>query len=592
MLKLLTVGQEHQANQFSGAEVTYREQNAVDVISQYFANVDRIDSCGNYKSPYMFFEAHQRLLPRLKERRRPIKLRFLTDINESNITYCKEIMKFALEVRHLPGIKANLSVTDSEYFSLVTSNEAQLQSTSNSHIIYSNVKEIVEQQQYLFENLWEKSILAEQRIKELEEGVQAEFFEIIDSKKISQILVDLVKSVKNEMLLLLPNDRAMLRVRRLGVIDYLIKASNAYSTNIKILCPLSKVNSPVVKSITDNAPHISVLNSNNSQHGIYIVDRERFLRVELVQPESESFEEAIGFAIYSNNRRSADLHRWMFELLWNERMLNEESSKTYNMQQEFVNIAAHELRSPAQSIVGYTELLLADPRYVEIDRNEGFLEAIYRNSIRLGRLTKDFLDISRIENQTFKLHKERFCLNDIIPLVIQDTQRQHTSIRTVLFDGSNRASSLSASYKLSLSIEKEEEEKEQRNDNDVGDICVEADRERIIQVLTNLLENAYRFTKDNDTISIIIQMLENKDNNNQKEVIVGVRDTGPGIDHEVIPNLFTKFCNKSLSITKNTGTGLGLYISKNIIEAHGGRIWAKNNLHDKGATFAFSLPMV
>jgi two-component system, OmpR family, sensor histidine kinase VicK len=582
MLKLLTVKEGHQANQFNGTEVTYHEQNAVGVISQCFANADRIDSCGDYKAPYMFFEAHQRLLPRLKERIKRIKLRFLTEINESNIAYCKEIMKFALEVRHLPGIKANLSVTNTEYFSLITSKEEQAQSTSSSHVIYSKVKEIVEQQQYLFDNLWNKSLPAEQRIKELEEGIQAEFFEVVDSEKISQILVDLAKSVKNEMLLMLPNDRAMSRVRRLGVIDFLIKASKDKDANIKILCPLSKVNSHIVKSITNNAPNISILNSNNSQHGIYIVDRERFLRVELVKPDAESFEEAIGFAIYSNNKRSADLHRWMFELLWNERMLNEESSKTYNTQQEFVNIAAHELRSPAQSIVGYTELLLRDPRYIKIDKNEGFLEAIYRNSIRLGRLTKDFLDISRIENQTFKLHKERFCLNDIIPLVVQDTQRQHTSIRRVLFDGSSRASSLSTSYKLSL----------QRNDNNVGDICLEADRERIIQVLTNLLENAYKFTKDNDIISVITQVLENKDNNNQKEVIVSVRDTGPGIDHEVIPSLFTKFCAKSLSITKNTGTGLGLYISKNIIEAHGGRIWAENNLQDKGATFAFSLPMV
>jgi two-component system, OmpR family, sensor histidine kinase VicK len=260
---------------------------------------------------------------------------------------------------------------------------------------------------------------------------------------------------------MLPNDRAMLRVRRLGVINYLTKASKDRDTNIKILCPLSKANSDIVKSIANNAPTISILNSNNSQHGMYIVDRERFLRVALVKPDAESFEEAIGFAIYSNNRRSADLHRWMFELLWNERLLNEEFSKTYNMQQEFVNIAAHELRSPAQSIVGYAELLLTDPRYIEIDRNEGFLEAIYRNSIRLGRLTKDFLDLSRIENQTFKLHKERFCLNDIIPLVVQDTRRQqHTSIRRILLNDSSRASSLSASYKLSLSVEKVQEEKE------------------------------------------------------------------------------------------------------------------------------------
>jgi signal transduction histidine kinase len=95
-----------------------------------------------------------------------------------------------------------------------------------------------------------------------------------------------------------------------------------------------------------------------------------------------------------------------------------------------------------------------------------------------------------------------------------------------------------------------------------------------------------------DAISIIIQVRENKDINSTKEVIVSVKDTGPGIDDDVMPSLFTKFCTKSLSITKKTGTGLGLYISKSIIEEHGGRIWAENNAHDKGATFAFSLPIV
>jgi two-component system, OmpR family, sensor histidine kinase VicK len=299
MLKLLTVDQEHHSNRFSGAKDIYCEQNAVDAISQCFANADRIDSCGNYKVPYIIFKAYRQLSPELKERVKRIKLRLLTDINEDNITYCKEIMKFALEVRHLSGIKANLSVTNAEYLSLVTPNEAQLQSSNNisTHIIYSNVKEIVEQQQYLFDNLWDKSAPAEQRIKELEKGVQAEFFEIVDSKIISHILIDLAKSVKNEMLLLLPNDRAMLRVNRLGIIDYLIKASKINGgATIKILCPLSKVNSSIVKSIADNAPDISILNSNNSQHGIYIVDRERFLWVELVKPEVESFEEAIGFS--------------------------------------------------------------------------------------------------------------------------------------------------------------------------------------------------------------------------------------------------------------------------------------------------------
>ncbi len=158
--------------------------------------------------------------------------------------------------------------------------------------------------------------------------------------------------------------------------------------------------------------------------------------------------------------------------------------------------------------------------------------------------------------------------------------------RRILING-NIARTISASSKIS----RPPQEAEHCNYDD-RNICIDADRERIIQVITNLLDNAFKFTKENDTISIVIQVRENKHINNTKEVIVSVSDTGPGIDNDIIPSLFTKFCTKSLSITKNTGTGLGLYISKSIIEEHGGRIWVENNAHEKGATFAFSLPIV
>jgi two-component system, OmpR family, sensor histidine kinase VicK len=559
-------------------EVVHGEENVIGAILQFLSRTDKIDSCYDYRAPSMVIEieAYRKLLLHIKER--GIKLRFLTDINKDNIIYCKELMKFAEEIRHLEGVKASFSISEKEYITTATLHGAQ----STPQLVYSNVKDMVEQQQYLFNSLWNRSMPAELIIKEIEEGIEAEFFEVIDeTKKISQILIDLAKSVTNEMLLLLPNDRAMVRINKLGVIDYLVKASKENGASIKIICPLSAANSFIVKWVTDNAPDIKILNGNNSQHGIYIVDGVKFLRIELVRPEAESVTEAVGFAFYSNNERSADLFRWMFELLWNERTLNEELRKVDNMQKEFVNIAAHELRTPAQSIVGYTELLLTDPKYIQMDKKEGFLDAIYRNSIRLAGLTKDILDVARIENQTLQLHKQRFSLNDIISIAIQDTQRQS---RGVNIAANNYSKTKVVSYKLSSLTGKVQ----WLEDNNT--IFVEADRERIIQVLTNLLDNAFKFTKENDTISVIVKEQENE-NNDGKEVIVSIKDTGTGIDPEVMPRLFTKFCTKSSPVTRTIGTGLGLYIAKSIIEAHGGRIWAQNNApQDSGSTFVFSLP--
>ena len=121
-----------------------------------------------------------------------------------------------------------------------------------------------------------------------------------------------------------------------------------------------------------------------------------------------------------------------------------------------------------------------------------------------------------------------------------------------------------------------------------SDLMVEADRDRIDQAVSNLLNNAIKFTsKKGGIISVTAEKRNGSKNDNQEEVVVNVVDTGKGIHHEIIPRLFTKFASKS-----NSGTGLGLYISKSIVESHGGRIWAENNPDGKGATFSFSLPII
>jgi two-component system sensor histidine kinase VicK len=117
-------------------------------------------------------------------------------------------------------------------------------------------------------------------------------------------------------------------------------------------------------------------------------------------------------------------------------------------------------------------------------------------------------------------------------------------------------------------------------------IFVQADKRRITQVISNLLSNALKFTNEG-TISISLGRKKDDNDNNKDYVVISVRDTGQGIGPEIFPKLFSKFAT-----TSTTGTGLGLFISKGIIEAHGGKIWAENNPDGKGATFAFSIPIV
>lgn len=548
-----------QDNHSTKTEVLYGEANIMKTILQFLSNEDRIDACGDSNAPTFVHKIYKKLKENSKKEQKGIQLRFLTDINRENINYCKELMKFAEVVRHVGGIKANFAVRNASYIGIATSN-ADLQPSIPSHIIYSNVRGIVDQQQYLFNSLWDKSIPAEQRIEEIESGIQTEFFEIIhDTKRISEILSELAKSAVNEVVLLLPNDRALIRIDRLGVIDSLLNAARKGAV-IKIICPLSNENQRIQKKIFNASPNVKLIDGSNSQHGLYIIDNTKFLRVELVRPEAESFLEAIGFAIYSNNKRSADLYRWMFELLWNERVINLESKKANQMQKEFMNVAAHELRTPIQPIVGLAHLLRYKKKYMKGKEQES-LDVIIRNAERLQRLAENILDTSRIESQRLTLRKGRFKLNDLLLNIARD---YHKEVMT----SASRRKDISVLY-------------EPPNEN----VIVEADKERISQVIRNIIGNALEFTSEGNVL-VSLRRERQQENERNQVAVVTITDTGCGIDAAIMPRIFEKFVTRS-----DKGTGLGLFVSKSIIQAHEGEIWVQNNTEgEKGATFCFSLP--
>ncbi|MDW0210007.1 MAG: HAMP domain-containing sensor histidine kinase, partial [Nitrososphaeraceae archaeon] len=373
-----------------------------------------------------------------------------------------------------------------------------------------------------------------------------------DHEVASRILVDLAKSVKKEALFFLPNDKALVRIDKLGVIDYLIKASQKDDTTaITIICPLSNENSEVTSKIAENAPHIKIQNGNNYEYGIYVVDNEKALRAELKVPSADTFSEAIGFVVYSNRPSTVSFFRSVFELLWNERFLNEQLKLHDKMQKEFINIASHEMKTPTQAILGTSGLLQYYP-----EKKDELIEVIRRNAKRLQTLTSDILDVTRIESQNFQLEIEGLNIYELLSEIISDY--------------TERIKSDNKNIKLIY---------DQKDTN--HHILVEADKGRITQVLSNILNNALKFTNEGQII------VDAHENNDKKELIVSITDTGSGINRDIFTKLFSKFATKS-----SQGTGLGLYISKSIIEAHGGRIWAENIKDKMGATFIFTLPIV
>lgn len=235
---------------------------------------------------------------------------------------------------------------------------------------------------------------------------------------------------------------------------------------------------------------------------------------------------------------------------------NERLREQEKIQKEFINVAAHELRTPIQPILGLSGILHSKIR--NTDQRE-MIDIVIRNARRLQRLSQDILDVSKIESRLLKLSKSKVDLTEIIKTSISDINNTpDTGIEN-----------------KNVNIEFQPKES----------IVVNADRDRLYQVISNLLKNALKFTEDG-TVSVNIERKYDINNKDHVEALVTITDSGKGIDPEILPRLFSKFATKS-----DTGTGLGLYISRAIIEAHGGKMWARNNESGRGATFSFSLPL-
>ena len=548
-----------------------------------FLNTSRVSMniCADFTWPSVAkrVEAFNKGISDLKIRN--VKLRFITEMTKDNIEYCKELMQIS-ELRHLDMIKGNFAVSEKEFTSWATLQEASLL----EQIIYSNVKAINEQQQYVFETLWTKAKPAEQKIREIEGHINLGNTELIHStKKILDLFMSMIKSAKSEILLMLPTINAFLREERIGAIELLNILATEHDVNVRIITPTNDVIEKILQAIESAKVRKDEKIKNKKKKGfevqrsniqfketsmttvtILVVDNKESLAMEKTDDSKENFVEAIGLSTYSNSGPTVMSYISMFESLWRQAGLYEELWEANRqlqihdkMQREFINIASHEMKTPTQAILGTTGLLQHYP-----EKREELIEIIGRNAKRLQTLISNILDVTRIESQTLILNKERFNMHDLISFVTEEYKERKKNINIKFIN-------------------------KDKNNSNPSPILVEADRDRIIQVLSNLLDNAIKFTNQGEiSINLFERIDDNKGEQTGKVVIVSVTDTGSGINSEIFNRLFTKFTSRSYQ-----GTGLGLFICKSIIEAHGGRIWAQNNNineENSGATITFSLP--
>ena len=701
--------------------IYYKPYNVINTVIEFVnKSSSRIDACVDYSRPSLIVEIAALKKAFVDAKDRGINLRYVTEITSGNVSHCKELINtINIELRHVEGIKGNFYVSENEYVAPATFHH---KGKAASHIIYSNVKEIVDHQQYVFESFWTRAIPAQQRIKEIEEGVIHYQTKIVDNpdeiiKEISRLTADsnqldtclapgglqyshshffdikkklldkqkkgqhkgiryitnvgkeniqlvklyveqgiqikhiknlpamsfgvsdkeiavtienmeggtpirslllsneplylkhfsstfeglwkngidvvdrireieqgvepseiqiienpreamklaqqIIRLAKHEVLRIYPSLNTFRRHVRIGLID-LLQEVLKNGVKVRVLIPADEDQiSQIVDEVVVEMPQLEIRSIDKSlqtQMGVIVVDRKESLIVELRDDTKENYYDAAGLAAYSNSRPIALSYVSIFESLWKQGELYEQL-KAYNiMQRDFINIAAHELRTPIQPILGLSQVV--SPKVGEEER--GHMRVIIRNAKRLQRLTENILDVTRIDNHSLKLQRERFNLIDLISRIVQDFRNQIDSPNLVLV------------YQF----------KERREDEN-GLTFVHADKSRLIQVLSNLLSNAIKFTKEGIiSVNVEKQVKQKEKAIKQEEAIITVKDMGVGIDPKLLDRLFSKFATKSFA-----GTGLGLFISKSIVEAHGGRIWAENNSDGRGATFIFTLPL-
>lgn len=445
---------------------------------------------------------------------------------------------------------------------------------------------LASREQFVSDAFWDRAIPTVQEIRDIEiekEGIERggggesdkrDAIKLIqDPAEIQRTAVDNITAAEDEILIIFSTSNAFHRQEKLGGIQALQELVKERGIKARILTPKDKLIEELTHTLMQNEeqekhPKIEIRFIEpglQSQVTTLIVDRKSCLVVELKDDTKESIYEAIGLGIYSNRKATVLSYVSIFESFWKQTELHNQLGRLYEqlkvhdqMQKEFINVAAHELRTPIQPIIGLAEILRSKKDMVKTstDVYDEYLTIIIRSARRLKELADNILDITRIESQSMNLNKQRADIDNLILEAIQESTENQTYV-------------INHNVKLMYNPN--------RGENDKNNVLVSVDKGRIIQVITNLISNAFSFTTKG-VISITKEKI-------LEDVTVIIKDTGSGIDPQILPRLFTKFTTRS-----EKGTGLGLYICKGIVEAHGGKIWGKNN-DDQGATFGFSLPI-
>jgi two-component system, OmpR family, sensor histidine kinase VicK len=567
------------------------------VISKILTNTSDIDICTTIEGLQYGKNYLTRFLTsalRNGEMASQKKIRILAEINRDNFEIIRKLLELGIEIKHSKDVfSINYIVTKSDLAVAIKRTGEDVPSDS---ILYSNDPSYLDHFSKVFSELWKNGKDPQRIIKSLEDETELSFIETIeDAEESIKLIRTLMASAETEILAILPSFNSFLRQVDAGTLSF-IKTVALAKPGLKIrILIVDEIDDEMRKQIKtifnqfNNQPS-EPIDTNDVQLeyqfedvenirlklldnrlfteiGFLIVDRRKSLLIESRNIPSLNMLQAIGLSSYSNSIRISKSYASIFDTLWNQAELYDKLKVQDRLQKEFIHIAAHELRNPVQLLLGFSDILMHSKGSIE--SCDKFIVTINQSTKRLARLIDKVLDVTQLENELLILNKETFNLEHLLIDIVKEYNNNIDLVN-----------------KKQLVIEYVSEKtgnvnKPTYNKGEFG--TVHADRTRIIQVIMNLLENAVEFTKVG---KIQLKLYQKPDSN---ELFLSITDSGCGIDPELLPKLFSKFVSKS-----RKGTGLGLYISRKVIEAHKGKIWAENcyDINNKiiGSKFTFTLP--
>ena len=425
-----------------------------------------------------------------------------------------------------------------------------------------NIKNFIGNNQFIFDTFWDKAIPTSDEIQEIKNNKSSKpSLKVIENpEEAIRTAISLIQSAEDEVLLLFSSANGFYRRMVLGdgfLTLQRLQDITKGTIKLRILTPFDKKIIDSASRLMAKGVHIKYLPEALSLTVTFlIVDRKFSMTAELANDYTEIPAESLGLSTFSNSKATVLYYISMFENLWKQSDLYEKTEnlyekvkKTNKTQIQFIKETAHEIRNPIQSILGIAEIMLSN-KNLDVGHIDDLIKIIIRNAKKIKILTENILEAARIESNILSLELEEFDLVELVKDLLKDLKNliQNKNINIIL---------------------------KCKEDS----ILIVADKLRLNQVFLNIINNAIKVAQQEGEI---IVFLERQDDNT---VLVRITDDGPGIPLNIKDKIFSKFVTGTKS-----GTGLGLYICKNIIEKHGGKIWADNN-KNKGANFNFTIPM-